>query len=884
MANNNSKNKIIVLGKTFDSDEERRNFFREELRKKLPELKKIEGFPIGNDEDILNLSDAPYYTACPNPWLNELVEEWENEKKVLETIGKRNPNFEVIEPFASDVSVGKNNPVYRAHSYHTKVPHPAIMRYVLHYTMPGDIVLDSFAGTGMTGVACQNLESPDSITKFEIENEFHALGLKAPIWGKRNSINSDLSPFASLISYDYNTPIEAEIFFEECSSIVNELKNKCSKYYKTRHEKNQFGEINYAVWSDILVCPNCTSELNYWDLAMSHEQKQILDEFTCQSCSSTLRKKDCDNLFENYFDKITSSVERIKKMVPVLYVYTCNGKRFHKKPDLEDLDLIKEIKEIEPKGFIAQSRMPLGDESRRNDKYGITNVNHFFTYRNNIVLSELNLLIEKSKYPKRTKFLLMDILGRANLMNRIHVKNYFYGGGGWNAGSMAGTLYIPTLPMETSIIELATDRISALIRGYQNNNALLNNVTQVSSATNILLKDNSVDYIFTDPPFGANIMYSELSFINESWLKIFTNNKQEAIENNTQGKSLPEYQNIMSSCFKEYYRVLKPGKWITVEFSNTKAAVWNSIQTAIQNSGFVISNVTGLDKKQGGMRSITPSGVRQDLAITCYKPSLLFFDAFNKNQFFDTAVWDFVEEHLHHLPIHLTKDNSTTAIIERSPKIIYDRLIAFYVQRGLPVPIDAGKFQQGLRERFIERDGMFFTNEQVQEYDTKKEAVPNFTQLSIFVANEQDSIYWLRNILEKDRKTESDLHPFWMKEVAGNMRKGDSLPEMRTILEENFLKDDHGKWYVPDPENEADLEKLRNKRLLKQFEVYKVEVANPKAKIKEVRVESLRAGFKQCYQDKDFKTIVIIGDRIPNNLLMEDEVLLQFYDIASSRI
>lgn len=123
-----------------------------------------------------------------------------------------------------------------------------------------------------------------------------------------------------------------------------------------------------------------------------------------------------------------------------------------------------------------------------------------------------------------------------------------------------------------------------------------------------------------------------------------------------------------------------------------------------------------------------------------------------------------------------------------------------------------------------------------------------------------------------------------MKEVAGNMRKGDTLPEMRTILEENFLKDDNGKWHVPNPENEADLEKVRNKRLLKLFEVYKTEAAKPKGKIKEVRVEALRAGFKQCYQDKDFKTIVFIGDRIPNNLLMEDEVLMQFCDIASSRV
>jgi hypothetical protein len=122
-----------------------------------------------------------------------------------------------------------------------------------------------------------------------------------------------------------------------------------------------------------------------------------------------------------------------------------------------------------------------------------------------------------------------------------------------------------------------------------------------------------------------------------------------------------------------------------------------------------------------------------------------------------------------------------------------------------------------------------------------------------------------------------------MQALAG-VRKGDIIPELGDILEENFLKNDKGKWYVPDPENEADLEKLRNKRLLRQFEEYNKEALKPKGKIKEARVEALRAGFKQSYQDKDFKTIVTVGDKIPNQLLMEDEVLLQFYDIASSRV
>ena len=90
---------VVCLGMTFKNDEERREYFREELRKKLPELKKIEGFPMGDDEDIIALSDPPYYTACPNPWINDFIEEWEKEKVKKYS---RNVNEEYHrEPFAS---------------------------------------------------------------------------------------------------------------------------------------------------------------------------------------------------------------------------------------------------------------------------------------------------------------------------------------------------------------------------------------------------------------------------------------------------------------------------------------------------------------------------------------------------------------------------------------------------------------------------------------------------------------------------------------------------------------------------------------------------------------------------------------------------------------
>lgn len=177
---------VKCLGMEFENDEVRRTYFREELRKKLPELRKIEGFPIGEDDDIINLSDPPYYTACPNPWLNDFITEWEKEKEQLENEGKRKKDFEVKEPYASDVSEGKNNPIYNAHSYHTKVPHPAIMRYILHYTQPGDIIYDGFAGTGMTGVAASLCDSAANDVDAKIQKEFSKRG-EHIIFGKRHA-------------------------------------------------------------------------------------------------------------------------------------------------------------------------------------------------------------------------------------------------------------------------------------------------------------------------------------------------------------------------------------------------------------------------------------------------------------------------------------------------------------------------------------------------------------------------------------------------------------------------------------------------------------------------------------------------------------------------
>ncbi len=863
---------VTCLGMTFDNDDARREYFRNELRKMLPELKHIEGFPIGEDEDIINLSDPPYYTACPNPWLNDFIAEWEQEKIELEKQGKRTADFQVNEPYASDVSEGKNNPIYNAHSYHTKVPHPAIMRYILHYTQPGDIVFDGFCGTGMTGVAAGMCGNPNSELLEKISHEFINSFQRKPNWGKRHSILTDLSPIASFISFNNNNNdnIEEATKF---SRLLSELKQKYSYLYQTKHSNGIFGQIEYVVWSDVIICDNCQSELLFFDSFVQRGNGIIKDEAHCPHCAATLYRKKCTKKHIVEYDNVLDKAVDVVDTKPVLICYKYSNKRYFKKPDDFDIDLVNSIKATEVPYWVPTSLLKDGDKMSDPHSKGVYYAHQFYFKRALIILSDL--WDKSSLYNKW--FITNSISRNLTKLNRFIVNSH--NPNGRINGPLSGTFYVPSEIVEQNVFE---------ILNYKQNSDVLNkfnNAIQVASANGIKnIKDNSVDYIFTDPPFGANIMYSELNSISEAWLKVSTNNKEEAIENKSQKKTTFSYQEIMRSCFYEYYRILKPNKWLTVEFSNTSAAVWNAIQYAIKNVGFVITNVSALDKVHGGIKSMRyTTAVKQDLVITCYKPTDELIQKFQQSTDVAVNAWDFIEELLLHLPVHLRKENSTTAVVERSPKILFDRLISYYVQRGYPVPMNAQDFQKGLRDRFIERDGMFFTAEQSLEYEQKRAETISFEAAqSLFVGSEAEGIEWLKRQLETPL-TYQELQPEWMQALVST-KKGDQLPELLQILEENFLKDEDGRWYKPNPEKEADLEKLRTAHLLKLFNRYVEEASKPKGKIKEARLEALRCGFKDCYRNKDFKTIVTVAQRLPESLVMEDEVLLQYYDIAINRV
>lgn len=859
--NSAKQSPVTCLGKTFASDDERRAYFREELRKKLPDLKKIEGFPIGEDDDIINLSDPPYYTACPNPWINDFIDEWEKEKAVLQSEGKRKADFEVTEPYSSDVSEGKNNAIYMAHTYHTKVPHPAIMRYILHYTQPGDIVFDGFCGSGMTGVAANYCAD---------SSEVKALNEDNVQVGARHAICSDLAPIATQIAAGYNLKFDFSNFKKRAEAILNQVESELGWMFSTKVNGHD-AKINCGVWSDVFVCPNCGKEITWWDGAVDVSNQTIKDEFTCPDCGFLCNKKNMEKAWETVYDSLLGKTIEVLKKVPVRYYYTLSGRRGEKAVDNSDLELMAKINAIDISN-LHSIPLPVGEKTspvmRSN---GLISAHLFYSKRTFILLSRI-LELAWDDVLLRTWF--TSVCQSTSLMNKFR----FTG-----TGIMTGTIFLPSLCREFNPLNSLKSKLRDFSEiDYQGRG---NSIVSLLSATNLAtIKDNSIDYIFVDPPFGANIMYSELSTIWEAWLRVKTNTKEEAIINKVQKKALFDYQALMNHSFREFFRILKSGKWLTIEFSNTSSSVWNSIQNALQGVGFVVANVAALDKKQGSFNAVTSStAVKQDLVITCFKPTDKLTQQMEATDDKALNVWDFVEELLMHLPVHLQRGQSTTAIIERSAKILYDRLVAYYVQHGYPVPMNAAEFQTGLKDHFVERDGMFFTINQVIEYEDKKSQTADFQPMSLFIGSESDGINWLKNKLAEGEKTYAELQPDWMRDMV-DPKKGDQIPELMQILEENFLKDKQGYWRNPDPENAADLEEKRNKRLLSQFNKYVEYISRPNVRIKEASLEALRAGFKNCYGKKDFKTIVAVGNRIPETMLTEDDVLLQYYDIASMHV
>ena len=691
--------------------------------------------------------------------------------------------------------------------------------------------------------------------------------------------------------------------------------------YETLHTDGETsGRIDYTVWSEVFRCPECAAEVVFVDEALDRTTGRVRTKFPCPDCDAELNKDRLERVFETNVDSATGNMRQHVAFRPSLIRYTVDGGTFEKPPDADDRERVLRIAQLPLSTEVPTNRLPVEDmyHGSRLAPKGVTHLHHFFLPRAAHALAAM-WRRANAHANLRLRHMLLYFVEQAiwgmSVLNRYQPIQHGRLGGSQVNRQLTGVYYVSSQISEVSPRYNLGNKLSRLVKTFGHAPARRPSGCVMSSSTTAALgiPDNSVDYVFTDPPFGENIYYADLNFLVESWHGVLTNAAPEAIVDRFKQKGLLDYQRLMQRCFEEYQRVLKPGRWITVVFHNSRNAVWTAIQEAMLAAGFVVADVRTMDKQQGSYRQVTSTAVKQDLVISAYKPNDGLEERFTLTSGTEEGAWDFLRTHLGQLPVFVAKEGRVEVVNERQPHLLFDRMVAFHVLRNVTVPLSIGEFLAGLVRRFPERDGMVFLLEQVAEYDRKRLAAEDVVQLEIFVVDESSSIQWLKRQLHRKPQSFQDIHPQFIREIAG-WQKHEKLPELSEMLDQNFLHyggtgevpsqthawlstnfkelrglpNDHpalrskaaGRWYVPDPNKAADVEMRRTRILLREFDEYR---QSPQRRLKLFRLEAMRAGFFKAYQNQDYTTIIEVAEKIPEAILQEDPKLLLWYDQALTR-
>lgn len=486
------------------------------------------------------------------------------------------------QPFARHVDAGKNTPIYSAHSYHTKVPYQGIIPYIEHYTEPGDLVLDPFCGSGMTGVAA--------------------------ILSRRDAVLNDLSPAAVHIARNYVTPSDPAALEEAFADIAADLLPYQLQLYATECDAcGGQALIEYSIFADVFSCTTCGADVNLWDHGRDADGR-LTGTLACSSCNAVHDK-----------NKL-----RWQRSDPQLLSYTClgscSGPRAERPPTDADLRRLVNIASLELPGWVPEKPFGPGWEMWRQGHAdrGINSIRDFFTERNLRALAAIRERVAKHPNARVAAALLFAFTGCVNRASKRYQ---------WNqkrpTNVLGGTLYISSLFYEFNVFRLFERKVRAAVRLFRMTLGA-KGTAAVSCGSAIELRDvpdDSVDYVFTDPPFGSNIYYADCSLLWEAWLDSYTDRGKEIVINRSiepaqGGKRLDDYRALLTRAFREIRRVLKPGRWASIVFHNSSAEVWEAVRRACLDAGFTLGSAVMFDKRQRSFKGI--KGITEGESVANY--------------------------------------------------------------------------------------------------------------------------------------------------------------------------------------------------------------------------------------------------------------------------
>lgn len=502
----------------------------------------------------------------------------------------RNTAALYAQPFPST----RTGALFNAFSYPTKISAEAEALFIACHTNIGDTILDPFGGSGTTGIATKLVDAPTDSMK-EIAAK---MGL-TPQWGPRKAVVYEISTIGCLLGKVMcGTPSK---LFETCASeLLDAVEKEYGHLYQASDPEGNVGHMRYAIWSDVVRCPRCKGEFRYSDVAVEDNPMRMHKEAGCPFCGDSINTSEIERVTELVHDnKLGADVMQKKRVLYKIYGET-EEQNWSRYATDEDNQAYRELAPNLDMSDVPDYKIHWGELYRHGYHFGITHLQHFYTQRNVFVMSKLWKQI--ASYPAEIQdalkvFLLSYNSSHSTLMTRVVVKkdskDFVI------TGAQPGVLYISSLPVEKNIFTGLRRKIKTFVEAFQKTEVSNSAVEfRNESSTHITLEPKSVDYIFTDPPFGDFIPYSEINQINEAWLGHVTDSTDETIINGSQGKSLLRYCDLMQQVFCGMSRVLTDEGKCTLVFHSAKAEIWRAIVDSYKQVGLESENVSMLDKKQ----------------------------------------------------------------------------------------------------------------------------------------------------------------------------------------------------------------------------------------------------------------------------------------------
>ena len=573
--------------------------------------------------------------------------------------------------FSKPLPSTRGGSFYNTFPYPTKISPEAIAVYIASATNPDDTVLDAFAGSGSTGIAALLAEHPTE----KMQETANALGVE-PIWGKRNAILYEIGTYAAFATKTITNRLTAAEYARAVDDFIKKAEKLASGMYDAKSPDGRDGYIRYAIWTEVLICPECDAEIEYFKNGTSRNPATFYDKIECPHCHRTSLVEAMSFATEEHYDKLLKKTI-LRKKRRIAWVYGTSGKEnWDRIATEDDIALVQKLeKEFSPSD--DPRKIEWGDLHRAGYPFGISHLHHFYTSRNYLVMSELWKLAEC--YPEREanalKLLLLSYNGaHCTLMTRIvakHDSRDFV-----LTGAQSGVLYISKLPVEKNILLGLRRKAKPFQEAYK----MLENCHGTVEVRNISSEfmsepDKSIDFVFTDPPFGDFIPYAEVNQINELWLPAVTERSSEVIISAAQNKDVDTYRNMLARVFGEIRRVTKDDRPIAVVFHAAKAAVWGAFSEAIQISGLEIKQSSFLDKTQASFKQVvSKTSVQGDPLFLLKKAGL------GKNGIMD-------EEQILQM---IVKENPHETELEC--RHCYSLYIGKCMEYGSPVTLDASEF------------------------------------------------------------------------------------------------------------------------------------------------------------------------------------------------